>query len=73
MVKDVIAASKQLVKEKYLQRINKPQSKRHKDYNRRSQIPSYEFITEERGRLFQKYLNPTFKIEKYVSIYILIS
>lgn len=67
--KEVATLSQRLVTEKYLRKISRPQSKKHKDYNRRSQIPPYEFLTEESERLLKEYLNPTFKIEEYVSIY----
>lgn len=69
-MKDVIAMSQRLVQEKYLRKVSKPQNKTHKDYHRRSQIPPYQFVMEEKGRLLKEYLNPTFRIEKYVSIYI---
>ncbi|KFX89396.1 hypothetical protein O988_08640 [Pseudogymnoascus sp. VKM F-3808] len=64
--KEVIALSQRLVSEKYLRKISRPQSKKHKDYNRRSEIPPYEFLTEESERLLKEYLNPTFKIEEYL-------
>ncbi|ELR03019.1 DNA binding protein [Pseudogymnoascus destructans] len=66
LVKDVVAVSQRLVQEKYLRKVSKPQSKKHKDYHRRSQIPPYQFVAEEKGRLFKEYLNPTFGIEKYL-------
>lgn len=69
-MKDVIAMSQRLVQEKYLRKVSKPQSKQHKDYHRRSEISPYQFVMEEKGRLLKEYLNPTFGIEKYVSIYI---
>ncbi|OBT67741.1 hypothetical protein VE03_03540 [Pseudogymnoascus sp. 23342-1-I1] len=65
-VKELIPLSQRLAKDKYLRKISRPQSKRHKEYHRRSEIPPYEFIVEERGRLLKEYLNPTFKIEKYL-------
>ena len=69
MVKDVTAVSLKLAGEKYLRRVSRPQNKKHKDYHKRLQMPPFEFMTEERGRLLKEYLNPTFKIEQYVSIY----
>lgn len=69
-MKDITAVSQRLAQEKYLRKISRPQSKKHKEYHRRSQIPSFQFMVGERERLFKQYLNPTFNIEKYVSIYI---
>jgi hypothetical protein len=69
MVKDVIAISQKLVGEGYLRKVSRPQNKKHKDYHKRLQMPPYEFMAGERGRMLKEYLNPTFKIEKYVSVH----